>query len=155
MAWKVPAPDLYASIPEADRASRTIFADEVCTIDDEYFFILGCLDIAVAGSEECFRWLAWASLSKETFRRCETMWSIEGREAEPPYFAWLANNLPGYPSTLSLRANLITCPIGVRPQIKLEPTDHPLASEQRDGISPQRVKEIAELMHHLHDGAKA
>jgi hypothetical protein len=36
----------------------------------------------------------------------------------------------------------------VRPFIELEPTDHPLAIEQRTGISWERVREIAELVLH-------
>jgi hypothetical protein len=30
--------------------------------------------------------------------------------------------------------------------VVLEPTDHPLAVEQQDGISIERVREIAELL---------
>jgi hypothetical protein len=29
--------------------------------------------------------------------------------------------------------------VGVRPWVELEPTDHPLAIHQRDGIEPQRL----------------
>jgi hypothetical protein len=35
---------------------------------------------------------------------------------------------------------------GIRPFIELEPTDHPLAIEQREGISLERVKELAALL---------
>jgi hypothetical protein len=38
--------------------------------------------------------------------------------------------------------------VGMAPYIELEPTEHPLAVEQRRGISPNRVWEIAELMQH-------
>jgi hypothetical protein len=31
---------------------------------------------------------------------------------------------------------------------ELEPTDHPLAVEQREGITIQRVREFAELLLH-------
>jgi hypothetical protein len=36
--------------------------------------------------------------------------------------------------------------VGTRPHIELEPTDHPLAVEQRRGITVARVIEIAEAM---------
>jgi hypothetical protein len=36
----------------------------------------------------------------------------------------------------------------VRPFIELEPTDHPLALEQRNGISVDRVAEIYAIMMH-------
>jgi hypothetical protein len=38
--------------------------------------------------------------------------------------------------------------VGVRPYIQLEPTDHPLAVEQRTGITLARVQEIAEMVLH-------
>jgi hypothetical protein len=41
-----------------------------------------------------------------------------------------------------------TQPIGSRPLIELEPTDHPLAIEQRQGITLARVQEIAGLLLH-------
>jgi hypothetical protein len=40
---------------------------------------------------------------------------------------------------LSLKTMVHTQPVGVRPSIELEPTDHPLAIEQREGITVARV----------------
>jgi hypothetical protein len=40
---------------------------------------------------------------------------------------------------------------GPRPWIELEPTDHPLALEQRNGISIDRVAEIYSVMVHSAD----
>ena len=37
---------------------------------------------------------------------------------------------------------------GIRPFTELEPTDHPLAVEQREGISIQRVTELYIIMVH-------
>jgi hypothetical protein len=39
-------------------------------------------------------------------------------------------------------------PVGQRPLVELEPTDHPLAVEQREGITIARVQEFAELLQH-------
>ena len=49
------------------------------------------------------------------------------------------------PTTLDLKTNLHTQELGVRPLIELEPTDHPLAVEQREGITVARVQELAEI----------
>ncbi len=75
-------------------------------------------------------------------------WEQPGRESEPPYFGWLSSVVPGYPKTLSLNTMVHTRPVGARPLIELEPTDHPLAVEQRDGISWDRIQQIAELARH-------
>lgn len=50
--------------------------------------------------------------------------------------------------TLNLKTNLHTQPVGRRPTIELEPTDHPLAVEQRSGITHARVRKLAELTLH-------
>jgi hypothetical protein len=87
-------------------------------------------------------------LSKENFKRTVELWGTDGRESEPPYFGWLSTRLPLYPETLSLKTNVRTRPVGQRPFIELEPTDHPLAVEQRNGITMARVREIAAALLH-------
>lgn len=87
--------------------------------------------------------------AKQNFKRASDRWHDPNRTEEPPYFGWLCNRLPGYPETLSLKTNVHTRSVGIRPFIELEPTEHPLAVEQRDGITMTRVIEIAEMaMHH-------
>ncbi|MEU7913845.1 DUF2199 domain-containing protein [Microbispora bryophytorum] len=61
----------------------------------------------------------------------------------------LSPELPVYePTTLNLKTNLHTRPVGPRPVVELEPTGHPLAVEQRTGIAHARVRELAELLLH-------
>lgn len=40
------------------------------------------------------------------------------------------------------------CDLSNRPNLELEPTDHPLAVEQREGISVGRVADIYSIMMH-------
>ena len=65
---------------------------------------------------------------------------------EEPYFGWLSTSIPGYPDTLNLKTHVHTRAIGIRPFIELEPTNHPLAIEQREGITLQRVEGIKEIV---------
>jgi hypothetical protein len=91
----------------------------------------------------------WTSLSRDNFARTLDIWDREGREAEPPMFGWLRVVLPTYePSTLNLRTMVHTQPLGLRPLVELEPTEHPLAVEQREGITLARVQAIAERLLH-------
>jgi len=39
-------------------------------------------------------------------------------------------------------------PVGERPEITLEPTDHPLSIEQQNGITMARVQQIVEANLH-------
>src|SRR5262249_23941830 len=130
-------------------------SSDQCAIDNKYFFVLGRIEIPVVGCEEPFVWLAWVLLSQKNFRRASELWCTVGRENEPAYFGWLSSALPYEPSTLNLKVNLHTRPVGERPFIELEPTEHPLAVEQRQGISLARVQEIAERLMHTPSGSSS
>ena len=117
----------------------------------EQFLIQGCLEIPVVDGSEAFAWGVWTSLSQENFKRTVELWGTEGRENEPPYFGWLSSRMPLYPETLNLKTHVHTRPVGQRPFIELEPTDHPLAVEQREGITMARVREIAAALLHQED----
>ena len=141
-----PAPAYWYAIPENERAGRCELSSDQCVIDDTHFFILGNLEIPVTGSDQTFSYDVWASLSLTNFVRATELWHQNGRESEPPYFGWLSTSIPGYPETLSLKTHVCTRSVGLRPLIELEPTGHPLASEQREGITWERVQEIAERL---------
>ena len=137
------APASWEAIPINERPRRGTLTDDLCEIDAHFFFVRGRIDIPIVGSDQVFAWLTWSSLSESTFRRTKDLWVVSGREHEPPYFGWLNSALPGYPNTLNLKLLVHTRPVGERPRFELEPTDHPLAAEQRGGISWQRVHDIA------------
>jgi hypothetical protein len=142
------APAAWYGVPEGERSQRSLLSSDQCVIDDEHFFIVGNLELPVAGSQERFSWDVWVSLSARNFSRACELWERPGREIEPPYFGWLSSSIPGYPETLNLKTMVHTRPVGVRPRIELEPTAHPLAVEQREGITWERVREIAEVVLH-------
>jgi hypothetical protein len=142
------APALWDMLPENKREARGELTDDLCVIDEQHFFIRGRLEIPIIGSDELFCWLVWVSLSEKNFLRTGELWEQLGRENEPPYFGWLQSSLPFYPATLNLKTNVHTRPVGQRPFIELEPTDHPLAVEQRQGITWDRVQYFAEQLLH-------
>lgn len=148
MCFGPSAPALWYAIPEAERAERSELSSDQCLIDGKHFFVLGRIVIPVVDGPDPFVWLAWVSLSEANFLRTCELWEREGRESEPPYFAWLQSALPYEPTTLNLKAQLQTMPLGERPRIVLEMTDHPLAVEQHGGISMARVQQIVERALH-------
>lgn len=148
LAYGPDAPALVATIAEAERDARVLLSSDQCIVDDEHCFIVGNLELPIIGSDQYFSWDAWVSLSKVNFLRVSELWESKGRETEPPYFGWLSSSLPGYPETLSLKTHVHTREVGRRPFIELEPTDHPLALEQRKGLTMARVQEIAESVLH-------
>ena len=149
LSYGVPLPDALLDIPQSQWKRRLkVVDDEVCILDKKHFYIRGNIEIPLKGRREVFGYTVWASLSKTNFERAIVRWGDRGRTKEPPYFSWVSNNLPGYPPTLNLAARIHTREPGVRPFIELEPTDHPLAVEQKMGIDMRRVREIAESNLH-------
>lgn len=141
------APYPWFEVPESERANRCVLDDDLCAVD-EHRFVRGRIELPVRDGTEPFVWLVWVSLSAKNFDRTVELWRHEGREHEPPYFGWLMSALPYTPPTLGLATHVHTSPVGKRPTIELEPTDHPLAIEQRDGITMARVRVIAESLLH-------
>jgi hypothetical protein len=148
MHYGTAAPIYWFHIPEEERERRCLLSSDQCVIDRQHFFIVGNLEIPVIGSDEPFSWDVWVSLSEANFRRACELWEKAGRESEPPYFGWFSTGLPIYPDTINLKTHVHTRAVGRRPFIELEATDHPLAIEQRQGITLDRVQQIAELVLH-------
>jgi hypothetical protein len=143
-----PAPAAWDAIPPADRTAHCAISSDQCVIKGEHFFVLGRLEIPILDGGDPFTWLCWVSLSEKNFDRACELWQQEGRESEPPYFAWVQSALPYPGGTLSLKANLVTQPLGQRPLVKLQESDHPLYIEQSQGITMARVKQIVEAALH-------
>jgi hypothetical protein len=136
------APLYFYLIPAEERDRRCILGTDTCVVDQEHFFIRGCLEIPVHGEAEPFIWGVWVSLSKDSFDQFVACFDMNQRSHIGPFFGWLSAELPIYPSTENLKTRAHLRDNGTRPYIELEPTDHPLAVEQRNGIDVDRVVEI-------------
>lgn len=145
------APLSYYAVPEEQRPTRCVLGSDSCIIDGESFFVRGCIDIPVHGEDEPFSWGVWVSLSESSYRQWVESFHLERRSHIGPFFGWLNAWLKPYPETMNLKTRVHLRDAGIRPCIELEPTDHPLAVEQREGISIERVAELYALMVHDND----
>jgi hypothetical protein len=145
-AFRAPWP--WHTTPKTERELHCTLTKDYCILFDEDFFIRGCLEIPIVGENQPFIWGVWVSLSKEHFERERSLADDPKRIEEPPYFGWLCSRIQMYPDTLLLKTHVHTRGVGTRPYIELEPTEHPLAVEQRNGITGARVREIGELFEH-------
>lgn len=143
LSFGTPAPAYWQ-----DDLPDSVLTGEQCVIEREHFFVCARLVLPVRDAEEEFEWGVWVSLSRANFVRMTELWTEPSRVDEPPYFGWLSTELPYEPSTLNLKTMVHSRPVGIRPTVELEPTDHPLAVEQRTGITMARVREIAERLMH-------
>ena len=142
-AFHAASPDAWSAQLGSDPSSG-LTADQ-CVIGGERFFARGLLVLPVVDAPDAaFTWGVWVELSSGSFERMSELWETANREREPPYPGWLANALPGYTaSTLGMLARMKTRPVGLAPLVEVSADDHPLADEQRDGITLARVREIA------------
>ena len=140
------APDYWTQALNSD--ANSFHNSDFCVIRNENFFVRGLIEIPIIGESQTLRYGVWVSLSENNFQRMVDLWNDPAIISEPPYFGWLSNSINLYPETLNLKTNVKTRDTETRPYIELEPTDHPLAVEQRNGISWGRVREIAEKTMH-------
>jgi hypothetical protein len=145
-AWGADAPAYYAQVDDLARRRARLTGD-TCVVDGHHF-VRGCLEIPILGSHEWWSWGVWVSLSEKSYARVLELLDDPARDREPPYFGWFSTTLPRllYPETLGLKAAVHERPPGERPLIILEPTDHPLAVDQHEGISLERAREMAALL---------
>ncbi len=136
-------PDQWWDVAEEERDRRIELTSDTCIIDDEFYFIRGVIEIPVHGEAEPFGFGVWVSQKRENFEN----YVVHFDSAEiGPFFGWLCTRLACYADeTMHLKTFAYFRGNGLRPLIKLEPTDHPLAIDQREGISLQRAWDI---VHH-------
>jgi len=148
LAYGPDAPIYWYGLSPEERTTRFELNEDTAILDGEHYFIRGRIEIPIREFDDPFVWVAWSSLSRDDFAKLSEVWLSPDRERLPPMFGWLSSELEGYPSTVNLKVNVHQRAPGARPVIEVEPTDHPLAVEQRAGMSWERVQELAELILH-------
>jgi hypothetical protein len=136
-------------VPEDEFDRRVELTQDLCVIDGATFFIRGHIEIPIIDHPDTFCFSVWSSLSESSFRYTQERWSSPDRGNDAPYFGWLSSAIPIYPDTVQLKLSVQTRPPGLVPLMTLEPTKHPLALDQRRGITVQRWHELAHCL--LHD----
>ncbi|HEX6591833.1 MAG TPA: DUF2199 domain-containing protein [Moraxellaceae bacterium] len=138
----------YFGVPKERRGEDVFLTDDLCVIADQWFFIRGCIEIPVIGHEDPFIWGVWACVSEGDFMEFQENLGVKDRSHFGPYRGELSAHLKMYPETEDLRIRIYVRNNGTRPLIELEEDGHPLAVEQKNGISLERVAEIYACMVH-------
>jgi hypothetical protein len=142
-------PEEYS--PNAMLATSGHFlSEDFCVLDNEHYFVRCVLELPIIGSDGVrFGYGVWSTLSKKNFELYAEHFDAGHRDDIGPWFGWFSNRLNGYPDTLGLKCRVHPRSGRQRPLIELEPTDHTLALEQRNGITFDRLLEI--YATHGHD----
>jgi len=142
------APLYYYYIPDNELEERTFLTSDTCVIDDTDYFVKGCLEIPVTGYKELFSYNGWVSLSEDNFFKFQDLFDVAERENQEPMVGWFSSWIYPFEDTEKLKAKIHFRNNGTRPFIELEPTDHPLAKAQKEGLTFDKVKEIYEYYVH-------
>ena len=146
LSFAAPAP--FNRSDELIKEENSFLGTDICVIRGQEFYIRGNVEIPIVESDSVFAYSIWVSLSFASYSHVTENWTNLERSQHEGYFGWFSCRLPGYPETINLKTHVHIRNLGVVPYIELEPTNHPLAIEQRTGISMGRVQEIAEINLH-------
>jgi hypothetical protein len=142
-------PDAYANLSHDERESRAIVGSDQCIIDQQQFFLRGCLELPIIGHSEPFLWGLWATVWEKDFEEIADCWELQERErTHGPFKGRLANSIKDYPETLNLKLKVVLQPLGTRPLFYIGESEHPLANEQQNGISYQQALQRASFYLH-------
>ena len=130
-------PDPWWAVPEDERDRRIELTSDTCIIDGKEFFIRGVIEIPVHEHADPFGFGVWVSQKKENFfAYLKTPDSAE----IGPFFGWLCTRISYYQEDSTHLKTMAHFRAGnMRPFIELEPTDHPLTIDQRNGITEERA----------------
>jgi hypothetical protein len=122
---------------------------DFCVLNGEHYFVRSVLELPIIGSDKSrFGYGVWATLSKTNFYIYLAAFDDGDMTGLCPWFGWFSNSLQGYPETNPLKCQVYPQNDRQRPLIELEPTSHPLAIEQRGGITFDRLLEIYAFNRH-------
>ena len=135
-------------IPENEFKQRVDLTSDVCFVDDQHFFVRGHIEIPIHDDPKPLAFSVWSSLNKHSMVHMYERWDDPERASDPPYFGWLCSRIPIYPNTLHLKLSVQSRAPGSTPLFTVEPTEHPLALDQHNGITSERWHQIAHQLLH-------
>lgn len=148
LSYSIKVPLAALAVPRDEWEQRVVLSPDLCVIDERFHYVRGRFAVPVHGLDEPFIWGVWAWLRPRDFYRTNQMWSDPARVDEPPYAALLNSELTLYGDMVNLPVQVHIMAVGKRPHFFPADASHPLAVEQRDGISMERVIAIAEHFSH-------
>jgi hypothetical protein len=129
--------------------SSNILTEDFCILEGEHFFVRCLLRLPLVDKpDSSLTFCIWSTLSRANFDLYLDTFDGGEQGGLGPWFGWFSNRLIGYPDTFNLKCHVQPRADRQRPLIELEPTEHPLAIEQRAGITFDRVLEIYALSGH-------
>jgi|GEM_PF-6489401 len=135
-----------------DVVARSTFRrnDDFCEVryaSGEHGRFIRCLlplPLPQLADEFCFG--VWMSVSEKS-------WNIyrdgfdSGEYEDELCFGYLMHDIPDFPSSLHMHADVVFQPGKMRPRVFLHEVDHPLVVAQRDGVDVTQIERWVALAH--------
>jgi hypothetical protein len=131
-----------AFVPDDEFDLRVKLSKDQCVIDEAHFFIRGHIELPILGTLDSLTFSVWSSLSEKSFYQMSDHWDEADRGEDAPYFGWLSSPISPYSDALNLPLSVQTSSLGLVPLFTVTQSDHPLAIDQKNGISVRRWHEI-------------
>lgn len=132
-------PAYWGAVPEDKRSELITLTEDTCIIENDYF-IRGIIEIPILDYPKRFGFGVWVTQKKENF---DTYIDNFDSDKIGPFFGWLSTHLDFYDEdTINLKTMAHFRGNGLRPTIEIEPSNHPLSLDQKNGISLEKAWEI-------------
>ncbi len=143
------------TIPKTEYDRRVYLTKDLCSIDESSFYIRGKLNIPIRDSDEYFHWGVWVKQTRESFYRYLESY---GRDQTGDHsYGWLSADFyldkrwRARHTDRMLKSDVHWGGAGQQPEIFIfESEDHPLAYDQRNGISWDHAVELTMNTIHPH-----
>jgi hypothetical protein len=146
-------PEAYFELPPEERDERTRDGGDfflVELVEGDRHFIRALIEVPIAGSDDHFRWGIWVELSEEDIRDAWEHYEDDelGWERARSYPGRLASKLPEYGTTLGATGVVRLREGTLVPAFELDRSAAALSVDQREGITVERARELAEPYRH-------
>jgi len=75
-------PDPFANLSHDQREARAHISSDQCIIDQEQFYLRGCLEIPIQGTDQVFLWGLWARIWEQDFDEIENHWHFSRKRTQ-------------------------------------------------------------------------
>jgi hypothetical protein len=141
-------PDSIHDLNNDERDRRAWLTEDFAVLDDSRFYVRGLLEIPIPELEARFGYGVWLEVEQPDFAELLEHWKDPEQSGFAPTPGRLANEVAPYIATNGLPALLQPIAADLLPVVEVLDSAHPLALDQRDGITaPESDRLAATVLH--------
>jgi hypothetical protein len=134
-------PDVVWAMPSEEHARRVQENDDLCSIDQERYFIRGVLFVPLTGRSNSWGIGVWAEVGNRDFTRYLDLYSVDA-SGQAPFRGTLANELKVIPGVFGSRLEIRFGSASERPVFQAADRFGILGKAQRRGFTDDQLHEV-------------